>query len=377
MSYNCNIFVKGSTKTSISNVTDALSHYRGKSGKTVPAHENLINEMKNDKTYKKMINELKETIKNKITQNSINNRETISAASGSRRGLRCGCLGSYSVDINYSFVPKNGENNVNIHFSGYDTWDFEWNENAGFLRLQFVEFFCDINGSRLVVHFMWIVLLRQKSKIPYRPVVMGITRRLSLQTNCGESVDKSKTLCHQFQSNFWFCSFWAVCSSRQEGLFLGENTTAFQCSFFDKGRQRNLYCFARVNICHAATPVNLVYKEAVIMFLPSCRIQSKEFCKHFLCVSFGTESFLPDDTRVGSSEDESLFSLLFIRTFLHSTCWEHFFPVFGHIILLLSLLLTLWQRIVLLVPGSLCILVLVGACRILVRMVSYRADSGV
>ena len=45
--------------------------------------------MKNDKTYKKMINELKETIKNKITQ------------SGSRRGLRCGCLGSYSVDINY------------------------------------------------------------------------------------------------------------------------------------------------------------------------------------------------------------------------------------------------------------------------------------
>ena len=54
-----------------------------------------------------MINELKETIKNKITQNTINNRETISAASGSRRGLRCGCLGSYSVDINYSFVPKN------------------------------------------------------------------------------------------------------------------------------------------------------------------------------------------------------------------------------------------------------------------------------
>ena len=133
MSYNCNIFVKGSTKTSISNVTDALSHYRGKSGKTVPAHENLINEMKNDKTYKKMINELKEIIKNKITQNTINNRETISAASGSRRGLRCGCLGSYSVDINYSFVPKNGENNVNINFSGYDTWDFEWNENAGFL----------------------------------------------------------------------------------------------------------------------------------------------------------------------------------------------------------------------------------------------------
>jgi hypothetical protein len=42
----CNIFVKGDTKTSISNITDALSHYRGRSGKTVYANQNLINEMK-------------------------------------------------------------------------------------------------------------------------------------------------------------------------------------------------------------------------------------------------------------------------------------------------------------------------------------------
>ena len=132
-SYRCNILVEGSTKTSISNITEALSHYRGGSGNTVPANQNLINEMKNHDTYKKMINELKETIKKKITQNKINNRKTISAASGSRRGLRCGCLGSYSVDINYSFIPINGNNNINIHFSGYDTWDFEWNDNAGFL----------------------------------------------------------------------------------------------------------------------------------------------------------------------------------------------------------------------------------------------------
>jgi len=132
-SFKCNIFVKGSTKSSISNITDALSHYRGGSGNTVPANQNLINEMKNDGTYKKMIKELKEIIKNKITQNTIKNKETISAAPGSRRGLRCGCLGSYSVNINYSFIPRNGNNNISIHFSGYDTWDFEWNDKAGFL----------------------------------------------------------------------------------------------------------------------------------------------------------------------------------------------------------------------------------------------------
>ena len=64
-SYGCNILVEGSTKTSISNITEALSHYRGGSGNTVPANQNLINEMKNHGTYKKMINELKETIKKK------------------------------------------------------------------------------------------------------------------------------------------------------------------------------------------------------------------------------------------------------------------------------------------------------------------------
>ncbi len=131
-SFDCNVFVEGSTKTSISNITDALSHYRGGSGNTVYANQNLINEMKSDDTYKNMINELKGIIKQKITQDKINNRETISAAPGSRRGLRCGCLGSYSVNISYSFIPINGNNNINIHFSGYDNWDFEWNKDANF-----------------------------------------------------------------------------------------------------------------------------------------------------------------------------------------------------------------------------------------------------
>ena len=133
-SYDVNLLVEPSTKNSISNLTDALSHYRGNSGKTVPANQNLINEMKNDKTYKEMIDSLKVTIKNKITQDKINKGETISAAPGSRRGLRCGCLGSYSLNIDYSFIPRNGSNNINIHFWGYDRWDFEWNNNKGFFH---------------------------------------------------------------------------------------------------------------------------------------------------------------------------------------------------------------------------------------------------
>ena len=52
-----NLFVKGSTKDSISNITDALSHYRGKSGKTIPATNVLIQEMKaiqkNDKRIRR------------------------------------------------------------------------------------------------------------------------------------------------------------------------------------------------------------------------------------------------------------------------------------------------------------------------------------
>ena len=120
-----NLFVKGSTKDSISNITDALSHYRGKSGKTVPATNVLIQEMKADGSFKKMIKELEGTIKSKITKEKINKKETISAAPGSRRGVRCGCLGSYNLNISYSFVPKIGDNKFDIYFSGSDLWDFE------------------------------------------------------------------------------------------------------------------------------------------------------------------------------------------------------------------------------------------------------------
>ena len=139
-SYNINIFVGPSTKTSISNGTDALSHYRGGSGETVPANGDLISEMKNDKSFKEMINNLKKLIRNKITDEKIDNEITISAANGSRRGIRCATLGSYSVNIDYSFIPTYGQNYIVLHFDGSDTWDFEWNENKGFFHNMANEF---------------------------------------------------------------------------------------------------------------------------------------------------------------------------------------------------------------------------------------------
>jgi len=79
--------VTGSIKSSISNLKDAISHYRGKSGKTVPASMSLIDNIKNTDSYKSMISELKDLIKNKITATKIENGEKISAAPNSSRLL--------------------------------------------------------------------------------------------------------------------------------------------------------------------------------------------------------------------------------------------------------------------------------------------------
>jgi len=121
----------GSTKSSISNLKDAISHYRGKSGKTVPASETLIYNIKNSNSYKNMISELKDGIKDKITATKIENGEKISATEGSSRGLKDdeSTLGSFNVNIDYSFIPKYGPNTFTIYFWGYNTWDFEHNDN--------------------------------------------------------------------------------------------------------------------------------------------------------------------------------------------------------------------------------------------------------
>ena len=120
--------------SSISNLDDALEHYRGKSGITLPANQNLINEMKSNSSYKSMIKELKKGIKSKITSEAFLNGETIKAEPGSYRGISCLTLGSYKVNIDYSFVPKEGDNKIRIHFWGSDKWDFEWNDSYNLIE---------------------------------------------------------------------------------------------------------------------------------------------------------------------------------------------------------------------------------------------------
>ncbi|ORX47572.1 hypothetical protein BCR36DRAFT_371635 [Piromyces finnis] len=115
-----------STYDYISDLAMAIGHYRGKSGKTVPASNTLINEeMKKSLKYKNMKKELKKIIKDKVTDEKIKNETVIRNAKNSGRGLWCLTLGSYYVNIDYAFYPKSGWNTVKIHFSGYDTWDFE------------------------------------------------------------------------------------------------------------------------------------------------------------------------------------------------------------------------------------------------------------
>ena len=126
--WNVDLHVKGSTKTTISDLKEALSHYRGKSGNTVPASPILIHEMKSHDSFNKMIRELKEKIKGKINDTAIKNGTIIKSDDGSRRGkIKCNTLGSYSVDLSYSFTPKKGDNTFYIHFKGSNPWDFEKN----------------------------------------------------------------------------------------------------------------------------------------------------------------------------------------------------------------------------------------------------------
>jgi len=43
--------------------------------------------------------------------------------------LNIPALGSFNVNLDYSFIPKYGTNTFTIYFWGYNTWDFETNEN--------------------------------------------------------------------------------------------------------------------------------------------------------------------------------------------------------------------------------------------------------
>ena len=124
----------GTTKTYISDIFDAIDHYRGKSGQTVYADSTLIGEIKSAGGYKDIIKDLEGSIKDKITDAKIKNGTEIKAADGSYRSSWCLTLGSHSLNIDYSFVPHYGNNSVRIHFWGSDRWDFENNDSYNFIE---------------------------------------------------------------------------------------------------------------------------------------------------------------------------------------------------------------------------------------------------
>lgn len=128
LSYKVNLFVKGQKMSSIGNLTDALAHYRSKAGGRVPANESLINEMKNDSTFKSNFGSNGSVVKgiqSKIQEALRNGNSIVENAPGSRRGMNCDTLGSYSASIEYKHHVTPGKNSVKIRLFGSDCWDFE------------------------------------------------------------------------------------------------------------------------------------------------------------------------------------------------------------------------------------------------------------
>lgn len=136
--YHCNITVKGERQSSISNLTDALAHYRSNAGGSVPATEVLIDEMKKHKSFRDafgpngdVTNKIRDKIREALSDPSPG-KQFISNERGSYRGLRCYTLGSYSLNIEYNHRVCKGTNHVRLHLYGSDRWDFEYNPNEKF-----------------------------------------------------------------------------------------------------------------------------------------------------------------------------------------------------------------------------------------------------
>ena len=69
-------------------------------------------------------------VKDKIKDARRNGTYHIKNEPGSRRASWCPTLGCYSVNIKYNYYfadnPERKNRDINSHFWGYDTWDFEY-----------------------------------------------------------------------------------------------------------------------------------------------------------------------------------------------------------------------------------------------------------
>jgi len=120
--------VEPATLESISDLTEAIAHYRGGSGKDVPLNREGISELMDHDSFKDFIKELKQNLSSKVSKAKVG--DNIKSDHGSYRGLNSYVLGSYSLHIYYNFNVKSGTNYIIVHFWGTNPWDFKKTGNG-------------------------------------------------------------------------------------------------------------------------------------------------------------------------------------------------------------------------------------------------------
>lgn len=112
----------------IGSLKDAINYYRSQKGGTIAGNQSLFDEMMEEESFKACFNPENGTVIKGIEEKmkkAVDSSSLVSNAPNSRRAFKCATLGAYSINIEYSFIPVKGVNNVQIHLFGSDKWDFE------------------------------------------------------------------------------------------------------------------------------------------------------------------------------------------------------------------------------------------------------------
>ncbi len=130
------LFKDGKNLTQINNISDAIIHCRGGSGKDIPAGPGLLKEMTYFDSYKEAFDPEKGTLAQKISEQLI--ASAAKADEGNLTGsgsyvLICLTLGHYVPQYKYSIPYKctsaDGVRTCkaegDVTFTGRDVWDFE------------------------------------------------------------------------------------------------------------------------------------------------------------------------------------------------------------------------------------------------------------
>lgn len=133
---NTVLFKNGKNLTQVNNISDAIIHCRGCSGKAIPAGPGLLKEMTYFDSYKQLFDPSNGTIARKLTEllssAATKSDEGNLTGSGSQV-LNCFTLGHYVPTYKYNIpfkCTRNGDVRTCVAegdttFSGQDYWDFE------------------------------------------------------------------------------------------------------------------------------------------------------------------------------------------------------------------------------------------------------------